>query len=267
MEAAVDPIGYAVARMRGDRPWLPAAVFVATIFHAGVGISAERWHRELPPSPRGEVTTTFELEPVEPTPPVAAPIAPETPPAAAEGGPRTPRALKSTPLPAPVAAAPVLTKVADTNAPVDLTGTSFVVGSAANEAGGETSANGAGLAPAHGPVGMNGSVRSPSASSFPASGRSSVDHSRPAAVLGEAHWNCPFPTEADADQIDDATVTIRVELDASGAVRRVAPIVDPGHGFAREAQRCATQKHWVPALDRAGAPIEGTVTIRVRFDR
>jgi protein TonB len=62
-------------------------------------------------------------------------------------------------------------------------------------------------------------------------------------------------------------VTIRVRVASTGVAESVEVIADPGHGFGREAWRCAMTKRWSPAFDRAGNPTEGTVTIRVRFDR
>jgi protein TonB len=85
--------------------------------------------------------------------------------------------------------------------------------------------------------------------------------------MGGSAWNCPFPAEADGDGVDNAVVTIRVDVSSAGTVRNVIVLSDPGHGFAREARRCASSKKWSPTLDHDGTPIQGTVTLRVRFDR
>lgn len=86
-------------------------------------------------------------------------------------------------------------------------------------------------------------------------------------MLGSDEWQCPFPQEANDDQIDHAVVSLRVDVDANGGVRQLAIVEDPGHGFAREALHCARSKHWSPALDRAGNPSAGTLTVHIRFER
>jgi protein TonB len=62
-------------------------------------------------------------------------------------------------------------------------------------------------------------------------------------------------------------VTLEVNVDAAGRLAKVAIVRDRGHGFGREASRCATGRRWTPALDRDGSPVGGTITINVRFDR
>jgi len=94
----------------------------------------------------------------------------------------------------------------------------------------------------------------------------SVDRSRAPALARGGQWSCPWPEEA--EQIDDAAVTIRVVVDAAGHATRVDVEVDPGHGFAREARRCAMRETYLPGLDREGRPIAATSKqIRVRFSR
>ncbi len=78
---------------------------------------------------------------------------------------------------------------------------------------------------------------------------------------------CLFPAEADAAGIDSTVATIRVGVDASGGVKNVTVVPDPGHGFGREAERCARTKSWTGALDRSGLPTHGSVIVNVRFER
>jgi protein TonB len=79
---------------------------------------------------------------------------------------------------------------------------------------------------------------------------------------GGATWKCPFPSEA--DDVNDAAVPMRVDLDASGHVLHAAVLRDPGHGFGREAQRCVHDKRWAAALDRDGNPIAAIAVIALR---
>ena len=91
--------------------------------------------------------------------------------------------------------------------------------------------------------------------------------SRPVALL-EGNWACPWPAEADAAQIDEQTVVIRVRVGAEGAVEAADLVADPGVGFGRAALACARQTHFQPARDAGGAPIVAwSSPIRVHFTR
>jgi len=96
----------------------------------------------------------------------------------------------------------------------------------------------------------------------------SVDRSRAAGVAGSKDWNCPFPPEADSEQIDQAFPTIQVAVRADGTPEKVTVLSDPGHGFGRAATRCAMMQRYETALDHDGNPIAGlTKSLRVRFER
>jgi len=94
-----------------------------------------------------------------------------------------------------------------------------------------------------------------------------VDRSRAAQLAGGSTWDCPFPDEADDAGVDHAVVSLRIEVAADGHVLSASAARDPGHGFAREARRCALSKRWSAGLDRAGQPINSTTVVNVRFDR
>jgi protein TonB len=94
------------------------------------------------------------------------------------------------------------------------------------------------------------------------------DQSRVAGLVGGKAWDCPFPAEADSEQIDDAVAKIRVSVAPDGAPARVEVVQDPGHGFGRAARQCAMRRRYLAALDRDGAPVPGvTSAITVRFTR
>jgi len=94
------------------------------------------------------------------------------------------------------------------------------------------------------------------------------DRSRPASLGGAGQWSCPFPPEADTSQVDDAYVTLQVDVAANGAPTRVQVLSDPGNGFGREARRCAMSRSYETALDHDGAAISGTTRpFRVHFSR
>lgn len=94
------------------------------------------------------------------------------------------------------------------------------------------------------------------------------DLSRPASLIGGTNWNCPFPPEADADQIDSAVVTVSVTVRPDGSPLSVKVVSDPGHGFGRAARICALGRKYQPAFDKTGQAITATMPpIRVSFVR
>jgi protein TonB len=141
---------------------------------------------------------------------------------------------------------------------------SLVVGGAATYAGGTTSSTGTGSG--RGGAGRGADPRGAASSSARGDAPSARadDRSRRAALAGGSSWQCPFPTEA---LVDEATVLLRVQVDASGAVAGVSVLREPGDGFGREAARCARSKSWSPALDRDGRPVAAAADVNVRFQR
>jgi protein TonB len=93
------------------------------------------------------------------------------------------------------------------------------------------------------------------------------DRSRPVGLVGGSSWSCPFPAEADAEQIDDAVVTVQVTVRADGGALSATVIGDPGHGFGRAARTCALAQRYEPALDRQGSPVAASAPVNVRFHR
>jgi protein TonB len=206
---------------------------------------------EVQPEPPPPPPPPPEPEP-EPEPkPVALP--PEKPP---------PAAPKEAPAPAAAQAGKVLTAEPTPDEPLDLTGDAFVQGNADYYAGGITASKGTSTqavrnqaARADGVVGGTGTA--------PAS---AVDLSRSAGIT-EKNWDCPFPAEADLEQINYQQVRVAVTVSAQGKPLDVKVIGDTSHGFGRAAQRCALKKTFIPALDRAGNPLTTTVSLVVTFVR
>ena len=189
--------------------------------------------------------------PPEPTPEAPPPVAP--PRAAA-------RAPRSAPSPRPSEAAQAGKVLAAADEAVDF-GDTIVSGKGATYAGGVTASAGTAQRAVHDPNAQAGGVpggkgRDPQA-----------DASRAPRLAGGSSWSCPFPPEADDAGIDRAIVSLRVEVAADGGVIDVRASTDPGHGFAREARRCAQQKRWEPGLDRDGKPTRALALVNVRFER
>jgi protein TonB len=156
----------------------------------------------------------------------------------------------------------VLTAEPDPNEPLDLTDNAFVQGNADFYAGGVTAAKGTSTeavrqrqARADGVVGGTGTA--------PATG---VDRSRPAGTL-QKNWDCPFPAEAELEQINYQQVNVAVTVSASGRPLDVKVLGSTSFGFGRAAQRCALGKTFVPALDRTGTAVTTTIPIVVTFVR
>ncbi len=186
-------------------------------------------------------------------------------------------APKEPPPPAPVkevvpAAAPaaavagaVLTAPAAPDEPANFDG--IISGTGETFAGGNTSLNGTSTTAVRAKPVASGGV--PGGTGLAKTGPAvAADRSRAAGVSGSKDWNCPFPPEADSEQIDQAFPTVQVAVRADGTPERVTVLSDPGHGFGRAATQCAMQQRYETALDRDGNPIPGlTRSLRVRFER
>ncbi len=198
----------------------------------------------------------------EPPPPPPAPeetAKPEEPPPVKVAPHEAPP-----PAPTPAQAAKVLTQEPDPNEPVDLTGNTIVQGNADSYAGGTTSANGTSTRAVRALASPQGVANGGGA---PAPKLAGPDRSRGAAVGGTDWSAAPFPAESDTAQIDEAYVTLQIDVRADGTASAVTIITDPGNGFGREARRFALTQHFQPALDHDGNPIPGTIKTRVHFSR
>lgn len=61
---------------------------------------------------------------------------------------------------------------------------------------------------------------------------------------------------------------IQVTVKPDGSAESVNVLQDPGHGFGREARKCAMRKRYSQGLDVDGNAIGGiTKPFRVRFER
>jgi periplasmic protein TonB len=91
---------------------------------------------------------------------------------------------------------------------------------------------------------------------------------RAADYKGGTDWNCPFPSQADLEQIDLAYVVLVVTVGPDGKAKTVQVQSDPGYGFGPAAKRCAMARRYQAALDDDGNAITATMRpIRVRFHR
>ncbi len=144
---------------------------------------------------------------------------------------------------------------AASESPLDFTGSAFVVGSGPSYAGGSTTSSGTSQKAVTGPVVPNGA--------------SNIARSRARPVTLDAeNWSCPWPAEADARQVDQETVVIRVQVGADGRADRVDVVEDPGFGFGPAARQCALATRFGAARNVAGDPVAAlSPPIRVHFHR
>jgi protein TonB len=204
-------------------------------------------------------------EPEPPPPPEEKEPEPEPEKPVAKEPPRPEEA----PPPVPAQAAKVLTaEPKPEEGPVDLTN-SFVTGSGSTYAGGTTSSEGTSKVAVYNPAATPKGVPGGTGSGAPVPPPHKEDRSRAPGLLGSVDWNdCPFPGEADAEQIDQAFVLIQVKVKPDGLPESVTVLSDPGHGFGREARKCAMRKRYSQGLDVDGNAIGGaTKPFRVRFER
>ncbi|MCC6214571.1 MAG: energy transducer TonB [Polyangiaceae bacterium] len=205
-------------------------------------------------------------EPPPPEPPPEPPV-PEAPAPVAQ--PAAPREAAAAP-PAPAEAGKVLTADPDPTEPVDLTDPGFVQGTGDRYAGGTTTSEGTSKTAVTDPGARKDGVPGGTGKAAPAPPAAPAkDLSRAPAPLGAAGgWDCGFPPEADAEQIDFARVQIAVTVGPDGRAKSVSVLSDPGHGFGRHARQCALRKSYSPGLDRSGQPAtQTTPPFTIRFRR
>lgn len=244
-----------------------AAASEAARIAAGMGT----WAFDLRTDVHAYLAKLYEVDLVEPPAPPPTPPTPDPEPEKEATRPApSPAAApqKDQPPPPPAQAGKILTQEPDPNEPVDLTGQGFVTGNADTYAGGVTAANGTSAtavrnlnAAPGGVPGGTGTKPGPTAISGP-------DLARPPSLLGGTDWECPFPAEADTEQIDFQRVQIVVTVRGDGSPQDVKVIGDPGHGFGRAARQCALRRRYNPAVDHQGNPVLSTMPpINVTFKR
>lgn len=223
----------------------------------------EREHTAL----LSEMIEIEQAPPPEPPPPPPVEQEPPPPPPKVVEKTRVVAPRAAAPEEPPPAAAPAAAQAAQVLAqePKDEVldfGETIVQGDSAAYAGGVTETGGSSTRPARSANARAGGVEGGTGTDV-----SGIDRSRPAALAGGAVWDCPFPEEADDDGIDAAVVTLRVRVALDGTLEAADIARDPGSGFGREARRCARDKRWQPARDRAGNPVASASVINVRFSR
>lgn len=216
----------------------------------------------------------YEVEVIKPkeAPPPEPPPEPEPPPPAPAPVAKAAKPVDDDPYKdvatPPAQATKVLTAAPKEDEPLDLTDKGFVSGEG-NAVGGQQSGDGKGdkvtmarKASLTGVEGHHGTAPAPMAPPPP-----TEDKSRSVQLSGGSTRNCPFPPEADADQVDQAVATIQVTVRPDGSVLSANIVSDPGHGFGRAARFCMLGRHFQPALDRSGSPIVGSTPVNVSFTR
>ncbi len=251
-----------LGQVEGMGGWMAASMGMLLIALWGLLL----WTRRIDDEIHTRLVGVYDVELKDETPPPPPPPEPEEKPEPV-ARPTPPKAAETPPPPAAAAqAGKVLTADPDPNAPVDLTNT-IITGNADAFAGGTTMSNGTSGTAVRGDVvspkgvpGGKGTV----AQDNPV--QAGPDRSRAVGLVNQ-DWHCPFPPEADTDQIDEARVELEISVSADGAPVKVRILSDPGHGFGREASRFAMRERYKPALDHDGNPIPGVKRVSVHFSR
>jgi protein TonB len=218
------------------------------------GRSAGPWSAEMAARIHEAVTSETAVDVTPPPPPPPPPVASPEPKAESPRLARVPHAPHARPA-APAQAGQL---AAASPEPADFTGTAFVVGVGSTYAGGNTTSHGTSKTPARGTVAPGGTGDGATRARSQA---------RPVSLDQEA-WNCPWPAEADAQQVNEQTVVLRATVGADGRVEHVDVLSDPGFGFGSAARLCATRTRFEPARAAAGEPIAAvSPPIRVHFFR
>lgn len=250
-----------------SRPVSVFAVLGTIAMHAMIAVTAVRFAKgevRRDPGAAGLITQMVDIELPPPAPHAPPPPPQETPvPKAASRPSPSMRAQgppsathPRDPVHTTAQAGQALTRLPSQEDIVDFDDT-IISGNGARYAGGATAAGGRDTQAVH---------------ELPTQGGGSEeggdsDLSSPPRLAGAAQWECPFPPEADDAGIDQAVVTLRVEVTAEGQVLSAVATTDAGHGFGREARRCALGKRWAPGRDRRGRPITTTTHVKVSFSR
>ncbi len=245
---------------------LPVACLGALVAHASLVLflmHVARAPREAADTWRVQPPQQLEIDVAKIPPSVSA--KPEREQPAAERRPAPPKARDARTArarPSGIEAAEAATVVAqqpDPGAPVDLTADAVVTGTATAYAGGATTPGG--TSPSAVPLQPSAEAQGPALPPAAPDGSSPVS-------LESERWSCPWPREADAQQIDEQTVVLRVVVKPDGTAEAATVLTDPGHGFGPAAGACAMRTRFTPASDRRGVRVRSTSPpIRVRFTR
>jgi protein TonB len=260
------------------------ALVVAVLFHGSAAAKAAAlplefmlWSQQIGQQVHERLFAMYDIEVAKPPP---EPDKPPPPPEPVKEEPKAnlppppppthaaPKEASPPPAPAAAQAGAVLTKAPDPNEPVDLTNQGFVTGSGSSYAGGVTEQAGTSTSAVYNRNARAGGVAGGTGSAPAAPGPAKPDLSQPAKLSGSSEWKCPWPSEADAEQIDEAYVSVQVATKPDGSADHVTILSDPGHGFGREARLCAMRERYNTALDHDGNPIPGlTKAFRIHFER
>lgn len=277
------------------------SLFVATSAHAvaiGASATSSMWMRmymteldrdldkyfrdtvievDPPPEPEVEEVVAPVIAQPEPEPePEPEPQEAEPPPAPDAPEPDAPEPEDDEPYPddepapATAEAADVLTQEGDDDEPVDMSGWNIVSKDGSKSTGGgRTSAEGKSKDPVHDARARNDGVQGGrgTAPAAPRPRATKPNLSRPVGLAGGGRWNCPFPAQADLEQIDRAAAVVVVTVGPNGRPIRARVSSDPGYGFGANARRCALARSFTPARNADGDAITSSASVRVLFDR
>lgn len=237
---------------------LAVALLAAGVGHGGLWLLAalseptlESWSAAVAAQVHAELS---KVEAVElPRPPVPTPTPPPPAPAPVPTAPRQATVARPPP---PAQAGNIVAQAVEPSGPVDLTQDTFVTGTAEAYAGGVTTSTGTST------TAVTAQEVAPGPQPTGPQDRSSV------VGLDDDSWSCPWPKDAEEQDIDEQLVVLRVTVRADGTAESASLASDPGHGFGQAALACALATRFSPARDASGQAITArSPPIRVRFTR
>jgi hypothetical protein len=253
---------------RVDRPLGRSALAgaLAMSIHLGLlawatalGPSLQAWSAQLAARLHEELGRERVVELTPPPPPKPSPPPPAEPPVQPPQRPplaRAPRPVQrradSRP-PPPAQAGRIIAQEAGPRAPLDLTGDTFVSGTAQAYAGGVTSPTGTNPNPVE------------TREVDPKAPPGEPDRSRRVALVEEGCHS--WPPEAEAEPVDRKDVALRLVVRDDGTVSSVQLIGDPGRAFGGAAVVCALRSRFDPQLDSTGRPVQAELRFIWHFTR
>jgi len=213
--------------------------------------SLESWSAQLAAQLHQEIAREHVVELAPPPPPKALPRV-EQPPQRAPVARVVHRRADSRP-PPPAQAGRIVAREEAPRAPLDLTGNSFVTGTAQAYAGGVTSSAGTN------PDAVETREVDPRAPP------GEPDRSRRVALVEEGCHS--WPPEAEAEPVDHKDVALRLVVRVDGTVESARLIGDPGRVFGAAAVECALRSRFAPELDAAGRPVQAKFRFTWHFTR
>jgi len=249
---------------RVDRPLSRSAIALAAALtvHGALGAwasssgaSLATWTAQVAAQLHEEISRERVVEVTPPSAPPEPPKPPSPAPPRRAEPPRTSRPVqrRADARPPPPAQAGRIVAQDEGPRTLDLTGDTFVSGTAQAYAGGVTTPTGTNPNPVE------------QHEVDPTAPPGEPDRSRRVSLVDEGCHT--WPAEAESEPTDHQDVRMRLVIGSDGHVLSARVLGDPGHGFGAAAIDCARRSRFSPELDAGGRPVQVEVPFRWHFTR